>query len=114
MEDKKWTVVRMPDTDVRLIIPGDVELFCMASMNGGKDIECCKHSDDPVEYKFPLMAIIDGLEKLNERGKKVVASYIITEIAKAADIGIVKMQAPADIADELAKSLKGNGGDEDE
>ncbi len=104
MADIKWNVVKMPETDVRLIIPESVELFCMAGLekDGRMEFECCKAGNTSgIEISFPLMAIIDGLKRLPREKAKEGACYAIFEIAKFAGIGIMKMEAPEKIMKDI-------------
>lgn len=114
---KKLRVIHMPETDVRLIVPGDVELFCMASYkkDGESELECCKISDkNPVEYSFPMLALIDGLEKLGEEGRIAAACFVIKEVAKAAGLEIMEVKGSFD-HESFAKELQdiSNGGNEE-
>jgi len=123
MADKKWTVVRMPETDVRLIIPEGVELFCMVGYekDGKGEMECCKAgSQNGIEVSFPLMAIIDGLKRLPTRAQVEGARFAILEIAKTAGLGIVQVAGPKgsfeetmrDLSKELNKKF-GDGGEQE-
>ena len=114
----KLHVIQMPETDVRLIVPGEIEVFCMAHYKKGskEDFECCKLGSGAIEYSFPLMAFVDGLSKLEKHHAKVAASFAIREIAKAAGIGIVEMETNMKNPEDIANSLQGifeNGGEQE-
>ena len=114
----KLHVIQMPETDVRLIVPGDVELACLASYKKGEstEVECCKLGSDAIEYSFPLMAFVDGLSKLEKHQAQVVASFAIRKIAEAAGIRVVEMETNMKNPEDIANSLQGifeNGGEQE-
>ena len=113
----KLHVIQMPETDVRLIVPGDVELVCLASYKKGEstEVECCKLGSGPIEFSLPLMAFVDGLSKLEKHHAQVAESFAIREIAKAAGIGVVEMETNMKNPEDVANSLQGifeNGGEQ--
>ncbi len=103
---EKLRVIKMQDTDVRLIIPGDVEVFCLAK-KADSDMEVCKSGSTlGIEFSFPLTAFIYELSELPKELAKEAGCFAIMEIAKAAGLGIIEMKSGNEFAEELAKSLK--------